>query len=119
VLGRLTKISDLDLTYTFITMQDLKAHELEEKDAEGIANFLSTIGETNITMFLKETQNGQIKGSFRTTNDIHDVSLLAKKFGGGGHKKAAGFSVPGPMDQAIASILTTLQSPPHLDTKNT
>jgi phosphoesterase RecJ-like protein len=110
VLGRLTKVPDLDLTYTFITMRDLTERELEEKDAEGIANFLSTLGETDISMFLKETKTGDVKGSFRTTHDVHDVSLMAKKFGGGGHKKAAGFTVPGPMDSAVTHILDTLRA---------
>lgn len=109
VLARLTKIPELDLTYTYITSEDLRAHALDQKDAEGIANFLSTLGETDMTMFLKENADGQIKGSFRTTHDTHDVSLMAKQFGGGGHKKAAGFTVAGPMEEGIQFILKTLQ----------
>ena len=36
-----------------------------------------------------------VKGSLRTTRDDVDVNELAQKFGGGGHKKAAGFKVAG------------------------
>jgi len=108
VLARLIKVPERDLTYTYITQSDLKARTLEEKDAEGIANFLSNIGETTITLFFKELADGQVRASFRTTTDLVDVSLLAKRFGGGGHKKAAGFTIPGPMEQAIAQVLKTL-----------
>lgn len=110
VLARLTKIPELDLTYTFITREDLRDYDLEDKDAEGIANFLNSLGETAITLFFKEMSDGQIKASFRTTAEIHDVAKLSKLFGGGGHKKAAGFTVQGPMIQAIEQVLTTLRS---------
>jgi phosphoesterase RecJ-like protein len=43
---------------------------------------------------LQEEPDGIVKGSFRTTSDV-DVAALAEKFGGGGHKKAAGFKVKG------------------------
>ena len=36
-----------------------------------------------------------IKVSLRAFHDTVDVSEIAKKFGGGGHKKAAGFRLPG------------------------
>ena len=36
-----------------------------------------------------------IKVSLRAFHDTIDVSEVSKKFGGGGHKKAAGFRLPG------------------------
>lgn len=36
---------------------------------------------------------GEVKGSFRTRRDDVDVNELAKKLGGGGHKKASGFTL--------------------------
>lgn len=46
-------------------------------------------------MLLTE-KKGLVKGSFRTSDDNIDVAQIAKKyFQGGGHKKAAGFAVPG------------------------
>ncbi|MDZ4230179.1 MAG: DHHA1 domain-containing protein [Candidatus Veblenbacteria bacterium] len=44
---------------------------------------------------LKQKTDGTVKGSLRTTRDDVDVAAVAKLFGGGGHKKAAGFSLPG------------------------
>jgi phosphoesterase RecJ-like protein len=44
---------------------------------------------------LYESTDGKIRGSIRTEKDSVDVSNLAKILGGGGHKKAAGFSFSG------------------------
>ena len=48
-------------------------------------------------MVLTEHSDGTIKGSLRTTYDDVDVAKLAQSWGGGGHKKAAGFTVKGRM----------------------
>lgn len=40
-------------------------------------------------------EEGVIKGSLRTRYDHIDVNQIAHRFGGGGHKKAAGFRIPG------------------------
>lgn len=42
-----------------------------------------------------EVSNGRFQYSLRSRGDF-DVSAIARKFGGGGHKNAAGFSVEGP-----------------------
>ena len=47
---------------------------------------------------LKEERDGQLKGSSRTEDNSVDVAKLAKYLGGGGHKKAAGFSLQGEID---------------------
>jgi phosphoesterase RecJ-like protein len=106
ILNRLNKHEALDMVYTYITQVDLKVHQVDETDSEGIANFLNNLDEGKMSLILKETQDGKIKGSFRTTKDDVDVSALAKKLGGGGHKKAAGFSIAGTIDEVMKKITT-------------
>ncbi|MFA6537708.1 MAG: bifunctional oligoribonuclease/PAP phosphatase NrnA [Patescibacteria group bacterium] len=62
---------------------------------EGLANFLTKMHEAKIIMVIRENPNDEIKVSLRTTRDNIDVAQIAKKFGGGGHQKAAGFSLKG------------------------
>lgn len=69
---------------------------------EGLANFLTTLYEANIIIVIRETEDGFIKCSLRTTKDHVDVSRLAQKFGGGGHAKAAGFSLRGKLTKTAA-----------------
>lgn len=75
-------------------------HELAEagltsESAEGIANFLNILSGVRAVCVLREEEPGKLKASLRTTHPSVDVSRLALLFGGGGHKKAAGFSLAG------------------------
>jgi bifunctional oligoribonuclease and PAP phosphatase NrnA len=104
VLSRMTHHEPLDIVYTYVTKDDVKTHGVSEYEVEGIANFMNHIKDGRAGMILKEKEDGTIKGSFRTTHDHVDVSAFAKIFGGGGHKKASGFSVEGPLEHAIEHI---------------
>lgn len=99
VFSRLAKNPEHDIAYTVITLKDQKEFDITDKDMEGIANFLNTIGEAKIALLLKEQENGTVKGSFRTTDNNTDVAALAKSLGGGGHKKAAGFTIQGRLEE--------------------
>jgi len=105
VLSRLNKHEKLDMVYTYVTLSDLEKHNVSENESEGVANFLNNLDEGKMALILKETKEGKIKGSFRTTRDDTDVSALAKKMGGGGHKKAAGFSVIGTIEEVLKKII--------------
>lgn len=82
---------------TIITNKDLEDCNANEEALEGISNFLNEMDEAQngVVMVLSEREPGVIKGSLRTTNELIDVSKLATILGGGGHKKAAGFSIDG------------------------
>ncbi|NCO05255.1 MAG: hypothetical protein GW939_03880 [Candidatus Magasanikbacteria bacterium] len=108
VLSRLKKHEDLDIVYTYITQDDLQEHNVNESEAEGLANFLNTIGDGKAGLILKELPDGKTKGSFRTTHDNVDVGAMSMLFGGGGHKKAAGFTIDVPYHEAFAYIFTKL-----------
>ncbi len=79
----------------------ISAHELEETNASprelaGVINYLNCVPESKLTILLSEDLNGNVQGSMRSGNkDDIDVSSLCEQFGGGGHKKAAGFTIPG------------------------
>lgn len=95
VLSRLKEDAETGIVSTAITREDFEEFGIKEEAAEGIANFLNNLGTAKVVMVFKEFEKGKIKASLRTTHPDVDVSLLAKTFGGGGHKKAAGFSIEG------------------------
>lgn len=71
--------------------------EEKEKRADlfsDIVSFLSSLSGVSVALLLRE-EGDKVKGSLRTISDQIDVSLIAKNWGGGGHKKAAGFIVEG------------------------
>ncbi len=94
-LERLYVNEELGLVTTVITQQDIDELAIDNESLEGIANFLNDLSGFSATLVLKEQNDGTIKGSLRTTRDDIDVAELAKLFGGGGHQKAAGFSIKG------------------------
>lgn len=95
-LNRLRYNQQLKLVITVITQADLDQLSATEEEIEGIANFLNNLNhpEAQAVMVLRESDDG-IRGSLRTTREDINVSRLAEFLGGGGHKKAAGFRLPG------------------------
>ncbi len=100
-LERLTP-SPTGLVTTVIRQQDIEECCADEEAVEGVANFLNSLDEqtdAKAIMVLTERKDGIIKGSLRTTHPLIDVSKIATLFGGGGHKKAAGFATEGKIIQ--------------------
>lgn len=93
-LSRLTWNEKYQVASTIITHEDLATTQADEETTEGLSNFLNAVLNVPTVLVLREMPGGFIRGSFRTTGD-RDVSKIAKALGGGGHKKAAGFSVKG------------------------
>lgn len=105
-LNNLSFSENHGLAYSVITKQEIDSILLSSSKEEvsrylgydiygDIAGFLSTVSDAEAIMLLREENEGKIKGSLRTAKENVDVSVLAKKFGGGGHTKASGFMIEG------------------------
>jgi phosphoesterase RecJ-like protein len=94
VLSRIKINKKYRIIYSLITERDKKKYNVKDEDLEGISNFLNSSPEISASLLLYEKE-GQIKGSLRTERENIDVSALAGILGGGGHKKASGFKIPG------------------------
>lgn len=96
VFDKLMVNKKYNIAVAVVTLKDLEdIKEVDEDVTEGIANFLNDMAGVEVILVLKEQPNGELRGSLRTTKANVDVSRLAKLLGGGGHKKAAGFSMKG------------------------
>jgi bifunctional oligoribonuclease and PAP phosphatase NrnA len=67
------------------------------EDTEGIINLPLTVKEIQAVVFFKQGEAEQYRVSMRSKGDI-DIGAIAKEFGGGGHRNAAGCTVPGHID---------------------
>jgi bifunctional oligoribonuclease and PAP phosphatase NrnA len=93
MLSRLHYSAAFDATATYLLESDVPQNAPPDM-VDGMSNFLNAVcNETDAIVVLREIPNNQVKGSMRAMT--RDVSELAQKLGGGGHKKAAGFTVPG------------------------
>ena len=90
MLDRLKENKTYDIVSTYITNHEMQSVGCDV--AEGLTNFLSgVLMDVDTVLLFKELPNRQIRGSLRSQN--RDISKLAKFFGGGGHRGAAGFTV--------------------------
>ena len=94
-LERLRLDNEKGIAVTVIRETDLAECQATLDDTEGIASLLNHLADVKMSMVLREQADGTVKGSLRTTNELIDVSKVAKLLGGGGHAKAAGFTVKG------------------------
>ncbi|MFA5134806.1 MAG: bifunctional oligoribonuclease/PAP phosphatase NrnA [Patescibacteria group bacterium] len=94
-LSRLKEDPKTGIVTTVLLKGDFEELGIDEESTEGISNFLNNVEHAKAIIVLREKADGTIKGSLRTTQPDVDVSAIAKFFGGGGHKKAAGFTVKG------------------------
>lgn len=95
ILARMRRHPQLNVVSTFITNQEIVESNSSSEDIEGVANFLNSIPDVKASCVLTEIEKDEIKGSLRTLDESVDVSKIASFFGGGGHKKAAGFRLKG------------------------
>lgn len=93
-LSRMHKNETYDIATTYLTADDLLRANATPASVDGISNFLNAVtGNADTILVLTDLGNGSVKGSMRSVN--RDVSKIAKQFGGGGHKLAAGFTIKG------------------------
>jgi len=78
------------------------------EDTEGLINLPLTVKEIQAVVFFKQDQGDQYRVSMRSKSEI-DIAAVAKQFGGGGHKNAAGCTVSGPIDQLRKLFLEKLE----------
>ena len=89
---RLHDNPEFDAVCTALTQKDLKALNVTTADTKHMINFLNAmLDDVDVILVLKETDDGAVKGSLRAHR--RDVAKMAAKFGGGGHRRAAGFKI--------------------------
>ncbi|MEJ2690070.1 MAG: bifunctional oligoribonuclease/PAP phosphatase NrnA [Deltaproteobacteria bacterium] len=82
-----------------------------EEETENFINYPRSLKTVQIAAFLKETRDGRISVSLRSKGKLHDVAAIARQFGGGGHRNAAGFKLTGvTLEEVRQRLLTTLLS---------
>lgn len=93
---------------TYLTKEDMDEFSVTSKDLDGVVDQLRVISNVECAIFLYEIDDSNYKVSLRS-NDYLDVNQVAKVFGGGGHLRAAGCSIAGPIDETIENLLVEIK----------
>ena len=79
----------------------------EYEDTDGLINLPLTVKEIQTVVFFKRGDSNEYRVSMRTKGNV-DIAAIAKEFGGGGHKNAAGCTVTGELHALQTTFLAKL-----------
>jgi phosphoesterase RecJ-like protein len=94
-LGRIQRFDGGILTLVALNAEDFEQAGAQESFSEGIVDHLRAVQGTKVAVLVRELmgpERGRRKVSLRATGSDFDVSAIARTQGGGGHRRAAGFS---------------------------
>lgn len=83
--------------------------EVRPGDTEGLIDTLRMIDTVVSAVVFEELPDGKVRVSARSKDARLDVSAVCARFGGGGHRMAAGARLPGPLATAAETFLTALE----------
>jgi phosphoesterase RecJ-like protein len=95
-LGQVRRFDSGELTLAILSAEDFREADAEDSYSEGIVDHLRAVQGTKVAALVRELtaaeRRGERKVSLRAVDDDVDVSSIARAQGGGGHRRAAGFS---------------------------
>jgi phosphoesterase RecJ-like protein len=100
------------LVWTALTLADRRAVGYPGRDDADLINVLSSIEDVDVVIVFNEQPGDRVKVSWRSQPGF-DVSEIALRFGGGGHKAAAGAEIEGILSEVQAEVLASTRQLLH------
>ena len=97
------RIMDGRCLFSIVRQNVMKLYEAKPSDLDGIIDEMRTTEGVEVAILLDEREPGEFKVSMRS-NEIVDVSVIARYFGGGGHVRAAGCAIKGSAFDVINNL---------------
>ncbi|MBA3321121.1 MAG: bifunctional oligoribonuclease/PAP phosphatase NrnA [Pyrinomonadaceae bacterium] len=89
------------------TLEMQERASASDEDSDGFVNYPMSCGAVEAVAFLKETAPGVYRTSLRSKGEVN-VARIAERFGGGGHRNAAGCALYGDWDEAEGAVVRLL-----------
>lgn len=109
ILSRLVTELDGRLAHMVVRQSDFETTGAVPSDTEDVINVALTVAGTEVAVFFVQQPGGGCKVSFRSRGPL-DCNEIAARFGGGGHKAAAGARIDLPLDVAQAKVLDAVRA---------
>ncbi|HUV03808.1 MAG TPA: bifunctional oligoribonuclease/PAP phosphatase NrnA [Armatimonadota bacterium] len=107
-LSTLRTTADGQIVYTSITRDQMALSSAADAETEGIVNYVRSVRGAQVGILFRECQDGNTKVSLRSRDGL-DISQVARLFGGGGHRAAAGCTVERPLSDAVGLVVDAVQ----------
>lgn len=103
------------LSWFAVSRQMLEEASAAEEDAEGLVEYLRLQRGVRAVVYFIEREDKKVRVSFRSEDGL-DVRTLASRWGGGGHRHAAGALLPGPLERVVTEVVDTAKAALFPDT---
>ncbi len=112
VLPTLEVSEDGRIAWVFVNREMFKVTSTSREDTEGFVNFPRSIRGVEVALLFREEEPGDNNGtrwkvSLRSNGEVN-VSTIAERFGGGGHKRAAGCLLPGSLAEVKHRLFSSI-----------
>jgi len=114
-LDRIQRFEDNRLAVTYVGREAYERSGADEVLVEGIIDFVRALEGTRLAAVIRDRADAggaARKVSLRSTDGSIDVSEIARKHGGGGHRRAAGFGTDLPDEELIELLRAEVSSRP-------
>jgi len=97
------------IAWSTLSVDNFTSARAADEDTEGFVNEMLFITTVQIAALLREPKPGRIRCSIRSRAD-YDVAEVARHFGGGGHRNAAGCTLEMPLEEAEALLVERIKA---------
>lgn len=104
LLGKILETANMtekNVVISALSDDDINSCGGDSSELGGAIDYLNCVKGNRIAALLTEDGNGNIRGSLRTKDDNINLCDIAKKLGGGGHRKASGFTIKGRLQKEV------------------
>lgn len=108
LLERAERYCDGKLVVTYEEQSDTRKYGQEGRDSDALYSLMLSTEGVEAVLFMRQDSDHTCTAGFRSVKNC-DVSLIASKFGGGGHKNAAGASMDGYIDMLMPQIIAEFE----------
>ncbi|WP_396205679.1 bifunctional oligoribonuclease/PAP phosphatase NrnA [Gemmatimonas sp.] len=95
---------DIGLSHISMDAGVLDRFDVTSEELDGIVEHPRSIAGTRMALFFRDLGHGKVKVSLRSTGDV-DVQRFARRYGGGGHRKASGAMLSGSLIEVRSQVV--------------
>lgn len=106
-LSTLRTYRDGRIATMYVTREMFDQSLTSKEHTEGFVEELKQMRGVEVSLFVRETGPTRFKASMRAKGAV-DLAAVARTFGGGGHKNAAGCTIEGPLEQSLRTLIEAI-----------
>lgn len=95
---------DNRICWMIVSAEAIEKTNASPEDLDGLINYPRNIAGVEVGILFKQMDHDTVKVSLRSMDPV-DVSAVASKLGGGGHKNAAGATINGPLEEIVHKVI--------------